>query len=240
MRTLIAIFLSVTLQAQTLINHSAGSAASTFTTGAVSMSGANFLVACVSAGNSPVPTLTDSSSNTWTLLTRLTVAGAAFGQIYYAQNPTVTASQTFTLTGTNIFGSLQVAGFSGMLTAAVIDAQSPSGGATATTGTTLAPGTITPAATRLFVTCFHNEAIGVVTVGGSFATTDVKAYVAGTSYGGALAWLSSGSAQNPTWTQPNSSAMVAVMATFKLAAASTTARHRLIMGSLFPLPPFGQ
>src|ERR1035437_7490523 len=89
----------------------------TITTAAVNMTGATLLV-FIASGETAVSSFTVSDStggNAWTPLTKLTSADAGNDlQMFYAVNPTVSATQTFTLTiAAGHFPTILVLGFSG-------------------------------------------------------------------------------------------------------------------------------
>ena len=149
----------------------------TITTSAVNMTGATLLV-FIASGKTPVGSFTVSDStgaNTWTALAKLTSADAGNDlQMFYAVNPTVGATQTFTLTiATGNFPTIMVLGFSGTSTvSSVFDAQTSHLTLAATT--TVAPGAIVPAvAGEVFVTAGMNSNGGIsLSINDGFTITD--------------------------------------------------------------------
>src|ERR1035437_1136206 len=149
----------------------------TVTTSAVNMTGATLLV-FIASGETPVGTFTVSDStgaNTWTPLAMLTSADAGNDlQMFYAVNPTVSATQTFTLAlGSGHFPTIMVLGFSGTsTTASVFDAQNSHTTLAATT--TAAPGSITPAVIgEVFVTAaMNNDGAITPSINSGFTITD--------------------------------------------------------------------
>lgn len=196
-----------------LVNHNAAyvSGATALTT-ATNMTGATLLVmACESGNAGSTFTPSDSSSNTWTSLTRQSGGSNAL-QLFYAVNPTVTGSQTFQCVSTNTFAGVLAEGFSGTLTTAgVFDAQS---GTNATSP--MMPGSITPAqAGEVFVTAAANNGAGTTpSIDSGFTITDSNS--SGSFEIAAMAYLvnAGSSAQNPTWTLGSASTNAA-MAAFK-------------------------
>ena len=95
---------------------------STATTAAADMSLASMLAAALGYSNGATVTVSDSSSNTWV---KRTAQNSTFdrSQVAYAANPTVTAAQTATMAGANMFGAIAFAGFSGVATASPYDTE---------------------------------------------------------------------------------------------------------------------
>ncbi len=183
----------------------------------IDTTGANLLVASIFfyTGNAATATVSDNKSNTWNPLTQQDISGNRACQLWYADNtPTVGSGHTFTVTGNGSFPMIIVYAFSGAL-ASAFDQES---GAIEDSGsaTTLQPGSLTPAAANsLLVTAFGMRDDG-----------DGQSISAGFTPNGNLTLANVGSlsmaydiqtsaaASNPTWTSPNASRMIAVMASF--------------------------
>ncbi len=90
------------------------------TSGEIDTTGATLLVAQVVYIDAT--TLSDSEGNTWTARTERTAAFGAKGRLYYAENPNVSATHTFTLTG-GTHGAVGVTAFSGTATSSVFDTE---------------------------------------------------------------------------------------------------------------------
>lgn len=199
------------------------------TTSALNMTGATLLIACVSvdASSGTVPTPTDSSGNTWSLLTQVGGTNPPFfrSRLYYVQNPTVTSSQTFTIAGTN--ASITVAGFDGTLTSGVFDLEASGGGAATNSTETASGGSVTPSvADSLVISGGGFEAVRTLSVGGSFSIAHQQNHVGGTSYGSFIGYriLTASAAQNPTWdcTGQGTTNFVVLNAVFKAVSVSPT------------------
>ena len=178
------------------------------TSSAVSMTGANFFVASV-AGAAVGGSVSDSSRNAWIALT-----GAGSGpadQLFYAQNPTVTSSQTFTLGTGGSSTTLCVLGFSNMATSGVYEAGTVNNHTTAAGGTTATTGGTTPAAPiNVLITSIANGTSGVrgssIDSGFTLPSGGISTGSGG-YWGNAIGYLiQTGTAsQNPTWTMNGTS-----------------------------------
>lgn len=209
-----------------LVNHTSASAAgaSTVTTGAVSMSGANLLVVVARCFYDGANTclVSDSSANTWVVGPNLIDNGSNIQiSIAYVCVPTVTGSQTFTVTasGTRTDVAIFALGYSGALGTAGCNDGS---GTTHLVGTsaTCQPGSITPAgAGEVFVsgaTGAANVSVSAFSINSSFTVEDS---VTASAADGASADLivAGAGAQNPTWTITGNASNTAycVMVPFK-------------------------
>lgn len=196
-----------------LVLHAAASSTSSVATfGAVDTTGANLLV--INAIYASAPAVADNKGNTWNALTAQTSGGVS-SQLFYAQNPTVGAGHTFTVTAN--FPSAELLAFSGMQSAPFDQQNGATGGPNVTTGS------ITPTADNAVVV---TGAMGInnstPTVDSSLTVTDGVAYVSGTNYGSAMAYGIEGVAQaiNPTWTAAGGDNIyAAVIASFLTAIA---------------------
>ena len=225
----------------TFANHTAqgSSTGNGFTTTAYdSTAGScNFLVVLVTfQGGAATPTLSDSQSNTWNALTAYD--GGASGVkilIEYAFNPSLSASHTFSVTGSSNFPSIFVEGFSGMLTTSGVFQAGTDSGAhqAASVGTTIQPGSITPGnSPALVVTGFCSTNVNAApTVNSGFTRSDSITITGGQHYGGSFAYLiqSTAAAVNPTWTQTITPAMTTDIAAFQgsSGAAATSAASKM-------------
>lgn len=186
------------------------------TTSALNTTGATLLVACVSVDSSSgtVPTPTDSSSNTWTALTQVGGGNPPFfrSRLFYVQNPTTSATHTFTVAGTN--ASITAAAFDNTLTSGVFDLEASGGGAATTATETASGGSVTPTnPDSLVISGGGIEANRTLSVGGSFSIAHQEPHVGGVSYGSFIGYrsLTASAAQNPAWTwtgQGNTNAVV--------------------------------
>lgn len=182
-----------------LVAHGTGNAvspATTATTPALNMTGATLLVIDCNSPNATITfTASDSSSNTWQAGI-IQQAAADSNQLFYAFNPTVSASQTFSCSSGLASSSVYVEGFKNTLTtSAVFDKQTHANSAT--------PGSITPAvSSEVFVTGVSSDttAPGGVSINSSFIVTDSTTNST-FEVGGMAYFISTGTAaENPTWT----------------------------------------
>lgn len=186
---------------------------------AVDTTSADFLVGSLDANQGTTVTVSDSYSNTWTPLTVQTTTAACQNRLYYVANPTVGTGHTFTIAGTNITGTMQVAAFSGVKVTSPLDVQNGSNSG-ASSVTTIQPGSVTPSASAELIVsgaCTFNVGAPPLTVSSGLTVTDSVGAVGGTNYGGAMGYLvqSPAAAINPTWTLQNTNPAAATIAVFK-------------------------
>lgn len=193
------------------------------TTASANFTGVNLIVVSqVSYTGAPATTLSDSLGNTYLPLTKQTSTGISATQLFYAVNPTVSSSMTFT--GQNSGCDIHVQGFSGVATSP-FDQQN--GNAVLTGGgTSQQPGSITPTVNNelLIVGEGGYSSAGIPSNGDvNYTTIDANGSGgAGVSFQGGL-WYSiqtTAAASNPTisWTGTNGDSEVAI-ASFKATAA---------------------
>jgi hypothetical protein len=191
----------------------------------ITTTGASLLVMAVtwSSQFAPTVTVTDSNANVWTGLTAQ-VDGQAITttRLFYAENPTVGASQTFTVTGiTTIRPSIVVVAFSGTATAAVFDVQNAF--ARTTNGFSVQPGAVTPQQNNeVVVTAYGSDNDGGGNAVNSGFTALINPFLNGTNMAGALAYKiqTTTATENPTWSYNFSQMTAATIATFKVAPAT--------------------
>lgn len=212
-----------------LLVHAAAGAATDPTTSAIDTTGANLIIISVSQyAGSAIGSLSDNKSNTWTGLTAQ--AGNATGgnqnqycRLFYCYAPTVGAGHTFKWTGTNVFGTICVAAFSG-------SASSPFDQQNGAFGNV--PGSVTPSVdSELVVSAVSFGSPATELVDSSLTITDKINYVSGGAEGGALAYIiqTTAGAVNPTWSGGSGSA--SVIATFKAAGGATIVPWAVIFAS---------
>lgn len=202
---------------------------SSVTTPARDTTGANLIVVFVADGNG-VPSgtnLTDSAGNTWTALNSHNFVPC---RQFYCQNPTTSASHTFTYANGSSFSGMSMQAFSGS-TASPLDVQSANGdiGVTA-----LQPGSITPTQNDdLIVT---GVAIGgnpvTFSIDSGFTVTD-NGGITGTSIANGMAYLIQGTAAavNPQWSWSGSQQASSTMASFKAGAGGGGTAYTLTAGA---------
>jgi hypothetical protein len=161
-----------------------------FTSGALDTTGANLLIAhVVSAEATTAPTLSDSKGNTWNGLTVRVANGRS--RLFYATSTTVGTGHTFTLTGTDIWGLIQVQAWSGAHPTAPFDLEngSNSGGSP---DVSLQPGSITPSENNcLVVSGIANSLVsgGSYSIDSGFAISHQKDFENPINTPGGLAYL---------------------------------------------------
>ena len=184
-------------------------------------SGGADLIVCSGAwysggGAGENPTFADSASNSWTKLTVRTAVTYS-NALWYKISPTTNASHNFSLTGTDVYSSLQCSAFAA---AGTVTFEAESAGGTTNPATSLQPGSLTPSGNdRLFVTglTWHGNS-ETVSIDNSFTIGAQNDYHAGggEAEGGAMAYriqVAAG-ALNPTWSWTNNNFGAASMATF--------------------------
>lgn len=206
--------------------------ASAVTTSALDTTGADLIVVQSFAGyaNSTPPVITDSKGNTWTKLTPQNDAVPCCMVFYYCSNPTVGAGHTFTGTCTgNQNQNIAVQAWSGSA-ASPFDVQNGLANGGYVGSSTIQAGSITPSVNGELIVAgcgsYNYDQSGSATINDGF--TVVGSDYTGAS-GNAYFVQTTAAAINPTWTWHDFYIGIAVIASFKAAAAAT--------GSLFRQMP---
>lgn len=206
----------------TLVHASSGAV----TTSAVDTTGANLLVAYVAwASSGPIPTLTDTYSNTWTMASDPgNGATSDRGAIFHCLSPTVGTGHTVGITTGCTLPQIQFQAFSGV---------SAHGGDTGSI--TLSPGTLTPAVDGcLFVSnCVWRVSGTPATCSPPTFTVNSGAIVAsGSEFGQGSAYYIQPTAASvtPTWGPSGGTNPVTTMTYFTAAAGGG--------GGSIILPPY--
>lgn len=153
--------------------------------------------------------VSSSPSNTWVPLTTYTDTVDVALQCWYAINPTVSSSMTFTITTSGSGPAFVALGFTGT-SSSPLDQQNGSNGAV-TTITSFQPGSITPSQINSLVTsCFGFDTALTASVSG-VTLVEQRNYSTGNNFGIACGYIiqSSISAINPTWSTSGVAAVVA-------------------------------
>lgn len=198
------------------------------------MTGVNLLVALVTGSNATPPTFSDNQSNTWTALTQKneTGAGGGFSRIYYCYGPTVTSTQTFSVTGAGTFSSAITVGYSGSASSP-FDQQNGTGQTIATSTPT---GSVTPTQDNELI-IYGSEISGT---GLDVSSVDVGSIVRHAAGDGATVYAicvaeqiqTTATTRNPTLTFNGTSVgSAAVIATFKAAAAGGGTQGKPLINS---------
>ena len=183
-----------------LVAHLAQASTNTngFTSNAITTTGATLLVAAISDDDGTT-TLSDSKSNIW-LTTSAATTGDPAITLYYAVNPTVGASHTFTTTATNKSPAIFVAGFSGITTSGLLDQVSAF---TSGFSATEQAGSITPTQNYELVVAATTfaDVIYPLTIDSNYTITDQMNQMNAAHHGGALRTMCRllAAATNPQW-----------------------------------------
>lgn len=189
--------------------------ADTFTTASMDTSGSNFLVAVCHSG--AAFTLSDSKTNSWSLAVELDQAQDV--RIYYAFNATVGSGHTFTMTGTDIFGSIEVLAFSGGQTT---DNKDQTNTEFNFGVSSIQPGPVTPTTdNQLVVTGLTLQSTVAPTINGGFSTPFGETSGDFGHINGHASYLiqTTATTADPTWSGNPGDNYYSVIATFKALSA---------------------
>jgi hypothetical protein len=194
------------------------------TTASINTTGANFLAACVTNLETVPTTLSDSASNTWTLVRTDNPGSQVENSLYYVYNPSTSATHTFTLAGTGSKSGVSVLGFSGMASNP-LDQQN--GANSSGNNTSFGPGSITPTTNNeVVIPCIGNYIApsGTTVTLSSFSGLQQYAY-SGTHYAGASAYQiqTAAAAANPSFSLTGTSAAQAASEASFISTSSTIA-----------------
>ena len=204
-----------------LVAHTSCAAASGCTTSGVNTSGANLVVAVGTGCATTAPTISDSSSNSYSAAGSFQGAGPGV-EIFYVSSPTTSASQTFSINacnGSSSFATLEITAWSGALSSSPLD--QTNGGSTSSSVTTFQPGSITPSVSNALIiagaTTGQTASGSASSINSGFTISDQNGFSNAVNYAGMMAYLvqSSAAAVNPTWTFPGSGPAAAAIASFK-------------------------
>lgn len=203
------------------------------TTSAIDTTGANLIVLCVgyySASTDQTPT--DSKSNTWTFIARVT-SGDVETAYWYCLNPTVGSGHTASYAHTGVYATISFAAFSGAAASSPLD---QTNSATGTATTSLSSGSVTPTeSNELVISAIGTTVANTLSVGSGLTILDQLPNVPGDHLGLAVGYFiqSTAAAINPSWSWSTSSNSSAVIASFKSASVATTfpASKRLVIVS---------
>ena len=179
------------------------------TTASMNMTGVNLILVAATYANGTTPSLTDSvTANNANYVNIFTVDNAAsiITEFWYLYNPSVSSAQTFKMTGTNIYSSIVVQGWSGAASSPfdqTNDNNSWTGGPPATITT----GSVTVPSGELVVAVLGaNDTLNTgnsYSIGSGFTIPASNGQIGKTAsyYGVAMAYLepSAATAYNPTF-----------------------------------------
>jgi len=187
------------------------------TTGAIDTTGADFLVVIVHSYSDSFPGVSDSNSNSWTPRTKYQSTTYQGVQISYCRGGTVGSGHTFTVAGTGTYPTVSVLAWSG---SAATPYDQENGNPGAAGAQTIAAGSVTPSEDNELVIA-GLATLSAVTSPGIAGYTIEDSQVA-TPVTGVSAYQiqTTKTATNPTFTWTTASNCSAVVATFKMAAAT--------------------
>ena len=184
------------------------------TTSDLDTTGANLIVITINTYSVPSSGPSDSKSNTWTELTMASDGGFHRVRVYYCYNPTVGSGHNFS---TSLgYSGMGVMAFSG-IASSPFDQES---GASASSTTTVQPGSITPsqANTVQIFAWEHDNQVVTPSVNSGFTINGSVTPSGGNYTGGGSAYriATSASAVNPTLTlSGTSNVLVCHLSVFK-------------------------
>lgn len=201
----------------------AGTGGGTYDTSAAlrNTSGADLITVVLTSYEGSAPALSDSKLNTYAGRTARVISGDSRCQIFYIQGGVVGSGHYWTVTGLN-YSSICVQAWSGSL---VSPYDTENGATTGVAASTLATGSVTPAAANELVLAGWSYANAATpsSVDNGFTILDQVANVSGDRWGAVAAYLIQGSAAavNPAVTLSGTSLMAGAVASFKAAAGGT-------------------
>lgn len=205
-----------------------------YTTSGIDTTGANLLVWTHADNGGAAPTMTDSNSNTWTLLQRYAPIAVTIS-IYYCENPTVGSGHTFTCSKTSGSNSGQVRAYSGAKSSGTVDQSNTD---LAFGSATLLPGPVTPTEDdELIVTALNfDTAASVPTINGGFGNVLGDVGSGGTYLGSCSADLiqTTAASADPTWTHPSTNNLYGIIATFRAAPGGSSTVLTPLLGRYTP------
>lgn len=193
-----------------------------FTSGSLTVTGANFILVALAYLDSGIPaTFIDSNLNTYTALTlRSGISPASLRQrLFYCENANVTGgSITFTVAGVGTYASICAASYSGVKLASSFDAEN--GAVDASNAFGIATGSVTPSVNNeLVATGLHEYFYGNSPSIDSSFSKFVEVLDDGNHVTCALAdkIQTTATAENPTWSYPQATKGLTSIACFKAA-----------------------
>ncbi len=193
------------------------------TTSAINTTSADTIFLTIACLASDTPTISDSKTNTWTLVRSQNDVGGAVKNVGYrsATPASVGSGHTFTVTPGTFIG-IAVTAFAGGATSSIDDQVNSAGGGFG--ATTMQPGSITPSVnnTLVITTIEVSDGADATSINGGF-TIAAHVIAGGSNFGAAIAYLvqTTAAAANPTWTMTaGSNYLAATIADFKTAAVA--------------------
>jgi hypothetical protein len=198
------------------------------TSTSIDTTGADLLIMAVSTWSASSPeTISDSQTNSWTLLHN-DLQGTPELHWYYCISPSTSASHTFTCTGVNTYPAIAVAAYTGTGVISYDQKATNKGGSVLS----IAPGALTAGQDDcLHVCCQAHDDANNATVDLSFTERQDVPYAAGVCLGLQLAdlILSTAASKSPTMTGGATAARVGGHATFTIPAVADTEIYPLVI-----------
>lgn len=184
------------------------------TTGNLNSTGSSLIIIAISYynGTTPNPTVSDNQSNTWTALTGQTTGGAPTTRLYYCYSPVTNATHTFSVSGADVYASINVLAFSG--TSGGFDNQNGSTGG----ASPVSAGSITPSSDgEVVISSLATDALTTTTAITSGFTYYDQSYAGGAHYSCSIAYSiqTTATAQNCQWTWADGGNGASAIASFK-------------------------
>lgn len=186
-------------------------------------SGSSFFVTFVTGDTTTVTSVTDSKSNSYSLLASIVHTGAALKTwVYYTENGTGGSSHTFTATTSG--NNLQIAGIevTGTAASSIVDV---SNNTYETGGTPFNCAVTTTVADTLILAFIMNDsASGTFTINGGFTLGETANSAASVRAGWGYKAVAAAGAEDPAWTQSGgASAAACITAAIKSGAGESPA-----------------
>ena len=193
--------------------------------GPIDMTGATLIVAVITDYSGQGPSvLTDNQTNTYIALTAR-IQGTPRNRMLYVENPTISATQTFSIDGTNSYVVLCVAGFSGTATSSVKDQDAGNIGTASTISTT----SITPAEDNELVVAGLSTSVASSTVDAAYTEITDSNYSPFFSAAMAYQIQTSAAATDATFTVGSGAENAATIASFKSSGSAPACTPRLTL-----------
>lgn len=192
---------------------------------AIDTTGADTIFLSIGTINTTTPAVSDSKSNTWTLVKEIDNGSGLKNYLYRTNTAaSVGTGHTFTVTDTSGKVTISLTAFVGGATSSIDDQNNAAG---SIFSQTLQPGSITPSQNNtLIVTGImsSDDSREPTTINSSFTVASSYSSTNGVSVNSGIAYLvqATAAAINPTWTLANGTATheAATIASFKAAAAA--------------------
>lgn len=167
---------------------SKGTSSSGGTSDPIDTTGANLLVANLAYYNSGIlSSFIDNFGNSWIPLSaHVDVVTGAVQQMFYAENPIVGPGHTFSVAGTTIYASMNIAAFNGTLVTGTLDQEAGTSGS----GSSILIGPVnqtTPLSLVVAAAAFSDIA-GGSSIDSGFTLAGFNQYIFGAYFGSALAF----------------------------------------------------